>query len=527
MEKVTYASLAALGEEFHTSFDRAVAEVRRKSGQTRSFYIGGKPQNKRENFDDESPSNTNELLGRFPVGQDVDVRMAITAARKAFPMWRDLGWQKRIRFIRRAAEIITQRQIELAAILVLEAGKNRTEAIAEVSEAADLLLYYSEQMEKQQGYEVPLVTDGNEHTCSALKPYGVWAVISPFNFPFALAAGMAAGALIAGNTVVFKPATDTPWSGLSLYEILKEAGLPDGAFNFVTGSGKDLGDALISNANLDGFAFTGSKEVGLHILQQFRKHVLRPVIAEMGGKNPAIIMPSANLEDASEGVLRSAFGMGGQKCSACSRLYVHQDIYQQFLGMLVEKTKRLKIGDPTLRNTFLGPLISETARKRYRKAVQIAEREGRIILGGNTLTENEFAMGYFVEPTIVDRLPAKSKMFQDEFFAPVLAVAKVNSLVEAIEFSNNAEYGLTAGIFTEDDKERECFFKSIEAGVTYCNRRGGATTGAWPGVQSFGGWKASGSTGKNALGPYYVAQFMREQSQTVCKNLPRQKSKHA
>src|SRR2546430_3701234 len=410
---------------------------------------------------------------------------------------------------------MTQRQFEFAALLSLEVGKNRFEAIAEVSEAIDLILYYSGQMEERNGYEQPMNGAGVEHTRSVLRPYGVWAVVAPFNSPLALATGMPAAALLSGNTVVFKPASDTPFSGLCLYEALRDAGLPPGVFNFITGPGNTAGAGLIANPDVDGFIFTGSKAIGLKIYHHFAQTIPKPCITEMGGKNPAIVMPSANLDDATEGVMRSAFGMGGQKCSACSRLYLHKDIYKPFIEQLVAKTRGLQIGDPTARDTFLGPLINVAAVKKYTGAVRLAKREGRILSGGRARTDGDFARGCFVEPAIVDRAPKDSRLFQDEFFAPVLAVAEVKSLVEATQLANHGDYGLTAGIFTNDEQEQQKFFGEIEAGVTYCNRRGGATTGAWPGVQSFGGWKGSGSSGKSALGPYYVAQFMREQSQTV------------
>jgi 1-pyrroline-5-carboxylate dehydrogenase len=235
----------------------------------------------------------------------------------------------------------------------------------------------------------------------------------------------------------------------------------------------------------------------------------------MGGKNPAIIMPSAKLDDAAEGVMRSAFGMGGEKCSACSRVYVHKQIFREFLDALVEKTKAKKIGIPTDRDTFLGPLINEQALVKFQKAVALGKREGTVLYGGHRLIKGDFANGYFVEPAIITGAPKNSKLFEEEFFAPILAVAEVKSLDEALTLANAGGYGLTAGIFTENGQEQEEFFSRIEAGVAYCNRRGGATTGAWPGVQSFGGWKGSGSSGRNALGPYYIQQFMREQSQTI------------
>ncbi|HEY2952783.1 MAG TPA: aldehyde dehydrogenase family protein, partial [Verrucomicrobiae bacterium] len=442
-------------------------------------------------------------------------RQAIAAARAAGGVWRELGWQSRVSFLRKAAELMQRHQFELAALLCLEVGKNRFEAIAEVSESIDLILYYCQQMERHHGYEMAMGGTGLEQTWSVLRPYGVWAVVSPFNFPLALATGMAAGALLGGNTVIFKPASATPYSGLRLYELFHQAGLPIGVFNFLTGSGNTVGSELMSNPDVDGFIFTGSRTVGMTILRRFTKDYPRPCIAEMGGKNSALIMPSANLEAAAEGVMRSAFGMGGQKCSACSRVYVHKQVGRAFLDLLLAKTEAGKVGDPAERDTFLGPLINEQAVAKYQRAVALGKSEGRVALGGRLLKDGALANGFYVEPAILDRLPPKSRLFEEEFFAPVLAVAEVKSLDEAIALSNASSYGLTAGIFTEVDDEQREFFDRIEAGVTYCNRRGGATTGAWPGVQSFGGWKGSGSSGKNALGPYYVAQFMREQSRTI------------
>jgi 1-pyrroline-5-carboxylate dehydrogenase len=517
MEKITYASLGSLGEDFHSAFDGALSYELKKIGRTHALSIRGqKKKAKGGTFPDTSPADTRMVLGEFQnAGRDETVQ-AIEAARSALADWRELGWKQRISFLQKAAELMTERQFRLAALLSLEVGKNRFEAIAEVSESIDLILYYCRQMEAHQGYVVPMSANGSGQTRSVLKPYGVWAVVSPFNFPLALATGMAAGALVAGNTVVFKPASDTPLAGLLLSEILHESGLPVGVVNFLTGPGKVVGEELITNPNVDGFIFTGSKLVGLDILRRFGQERLRPCIAEMGGKNPAIVMPSANLDDAAEGVLRSAFGMGGQKCSACSRLYLHQNISKQFMELLVEKTRKIVIGDPTRRETFLGPLINESAVAKYEAAIRLGRKEGRIVFGGSRL-KGEFAQGFFVEPAIIDRAPKSSRLFQEEFFAPVLAVAEIKSLEEAITLANDTEYGLTAGIFSKEEHEQEAFFDAIQAGVVYSNRRGGATTGAWPGVQSFGGWKHSGSSGKGALGPYYVAQFLREQSQTRMK----------
>jgi 1-pyrroline-5-carboxylate dehydrogenase len=519
MQKVTYASLGSLGEDFHKAFDSALSYELKKLGRPHPLVIRGQKKKSKETFTDTNPADTRMVLGEFAAGTRADAGLAITAARDAFADWRELGWPQRVAFLRKAAEIMTERQFRLAALLSLEVGKNRFEAIAEVSESIDLILYYCQQMESNRGYVLPMGMNGNgaEQTRSVLKPHGVWAVVSPFNFPLALATGMAAGALVTGNTVVFKPSSDTPLSGWWLQEILHEAGLPAGVFNLLTGAGSIVGEELVTNPGLDGFVFTGSRTVGLDILRRFNAARLRPAIAEMGGKNACLVMPSANLDAATDGVLRSAFGMGGEKCSACSRLYLHERIAKSFLDLLVEKTKKIIIGNPTQRETFLGPLINESAVATYEAAVKLGKKEGRLLLGGNKLKGEAFDHGFFVEPTIITGAPKSSRLFQEEFFAPILSVAEVKSLDEAITLANASEYGLTSGIFTQEEHEAETFFDRVEAGVAYSNRRGGATTGAWPGVQSFGGWKNSGSSGKSALGPHYIAQFMREQSQTRVK----------
>ena len=519
MQKITYASLGSLGEDFHHTFDVALKHVNDKLGRSYPLYIKGSQKRARNGtFDDICPFDTRRVLGKFQKANREETRQAIAAAKAAFIEWRELSWQQRISFLRKAAELMTERQFRLAALLSLEVGKNRFEAIAEVSESIDLINYYCDQMQQHHGYEMLLSSSATEKTKSVLKPYGVWAVIAPFNFPLALATGMAAGAMVAGNTVVFKAASDTPWSGFALNELMRDAGLPIGVFNYLTGPGSEIGEEFTTNEDVDGLIFTGSREVGTRILQSFcGGRYPRPCIAEMGGKNPAIIMSSADREDAAEGVLRSAFGMGGQKCSACSRAYVHKSIYNKFSELLIEKTRNRKVGDPLQRDTFLGPLINEHAVNTFQKTVRMGQKEGRLVIGGHRLSKGDFAHGHYVEPTIIDGLPRHSRIFQEEFFVPVLALAEIKSLEEGIELANSTDYALTAGLFSNSESEHDYFFNCVEAGVTYVNRAGGATTGAWPGVQSFGGWKASGSSGKSALGPYYVAQFMREQSQTLMK----------
>jgi 1-pyrroline-5-carboxylate dehydrogenase len=294
-----------------------------------------------------------------------------------------------------------------------------------------------------------------------------------------------------------------------------ESGIPEGTVNFVTGSGSEVGRTLIEHRDVDGVVFTGSKEVGYSILKNSILDYPRPVIAEMGGKNPVIVMESADLDKAVVGTARAAFGYSGQKCSAASRAYVHRVVYEDFITRLVDHTSRLTVGDPSLAETFMGPVINESGYRTFEASAKTAHADGTIRFGGEVIRQDGYENGYFVQPTIVDGLPKTHKFFSEELFLPFITIAPVDSLSEAIDLCNHSEFGLTAGIFTQDEDEQTEFFDRMQAGVLYANREGGATTGAWPGVQSFGGWKGSGSTGKSALGPYYVQQFMHEQNQTV------------
>src|SRR5215831_7409555 len=516
MQKITYATMSGdQMEDLHRELDRAIEDVRGSFGRSYPLVIDGRDVRVAAEFEDRSPIDTRMLLGRFQSASRDQVRDAIAAARAAFPAWSTQPWRARVALLKKVADAIRARRWELSALMGYEAGKNRLECVGDVEESADLIEYYCDQVEQHHGFETTLGTLGpNEENSSVMRPYGVWAVISPFNFPLALAAGPAGGALVAGNTVVFKPASSTPLLGYKLAEVMAEAGVPAGVFNFITGGGSTAGQELIDNAGIDGIVFAGSKDVGMHLIRDnATRPVPRPLIIEMGGKNPAIITPSADLDKATDGVMRSAFGAQGQKCSACSRVYLTKSIREEFVRLLVDKTKKIKIGNPLNRDVYLGPVINEDAVTTYERAIATAKTDGGIVLtGGRRLTDGEFAHGYFVEPTIIDGLPVTHPLFSEELFVPITVLGDVSSLDEAIDLANSTEYGLTAGIFSEDDREIERFFNRIQAGVTYANRRAGATTGAWPGINSFGGWKASGSTGRGTGGPYYVQQFMREQS---------------
>jgi 1-pyrroline-5-carboxylate dehydrogenase len=515
--KITYVTLSADNEELQAAFDAAVEQTRAQLGRSYPMLIGEEERFAQGEFDDRSPIDREIVVARFPLGTRTDVQDAIAAARKAFPAWRDLGWRRRLEILRRAADLISERQFEYAALMSFEVGKNRLEALGDVEETADLLRYYSDEMERNDGFVKPMGSlSPTEHTRSILKPHGVWAVISPFNFPMALAGGPAAGALIAGNTVVLKPSSDAPLMAYKFGEALRDAGVPAGVFNLVTGPGEPVGAELEENTGIDGLVFTGSYEVGMKLYTGFTKDYPRPIITEMGGKNPAIVTASADLDEAAEGVMRSAFGFDGQKCSANSRVYVERSVAPDFVQKLVERARGIRVGDPTKRQTWMGPVINERALRKFTDAVADARRDGGTVeLGGEVLRDADTERGYYPAPTIVTGLPLDHRLFRDELFVPLVVVGEVDSLDQALELSNATPYGLTAGIFSRDEAEIGRFLDAIQAGVVYVNRRAGATTGAWPGIQSFGGWKGSGSSGKSGLGPYYVQQFLREQSQTV------------
>jgi 1-pyrroline-5-carboxylate dehydrogenase len=350
---------------------------------------------------------------------------------------------------------------------------------------------------------------------SVLRPYGVWLVISPFNFPAALTGGPSGAALVAGNTIVIKPATDTPWVVRLLAECFRDAGLPDGVFNYVTGPGSTLGQALIDNPDVDGVTFTGSFDVGMGIFRDFaRGTYVRPAILELGGKNPAIVSRNADLERAAIGIVRSAFGLQGQKCSACSRVFVEDSLYDPLVEKVVELTNKLVIGDPTERDVYMGPVINQSVYKEFQEFSEELSQAGTILTGGKVLTEGDYSKGYFCAPTLVADVPLDHRLWKHEMFLPITTIGRVSNLEEAMQLANDVNYGLTAGFYGSPE-ETKWFFENIQAGVTYANRPQGATTGAWPGFQPVGGWKGSGSSGKNAGGHYYLPLYMHEQIQTT------------
>jgi 1-pyrroline-5-carboxylate dehydrogenase len=515
--KVTYTTAAVDLDAFHQAFDDGLDRVRAAAGGSYQLWINGRAIDpRRPPLIDTSPIDTRLVLGRFASATPSQIDTAVAAAHGGQRDWARQPWQARVAVLHRAAESIRAQKFELAALASLEVGKSRLESMGEVEEAADLIDYYCGQVEETDGFRRPMAAlTPIEHNVDVLRPYGVFACIAPFNFPIALSAGMSAAALVAGNAVVYKPAEETPWIGLRLAEIYREAGVPDGVFHFVTGHRDDIGDALWQHPGIDGIVFTGSKAVGMRIHAGLAAgRWIKPCLLELGGKNAAIVTESADLDAAAEGIVRSAFSLQGQKCSATSRVYVDRRVSAALIERIVARAEGLVIGDPTTRDVYVGPVINARAVARFVDAVTRARIDGAVVTGGTRLGDGVLARGHYVAPTVVT-LPLDSALFREELFLPLLAIGEVGGLDEAIAESNAVDYGLTAGIFSERPEEVDRFFDEVEAGVCYANKRSGATTGAWPGAQPFCGWKGSGSTGKGGCGPYYVAQFLREQSRTV------------
>jgi len=517
--KLTYASMFNPPEELHAHFEQALLKVRSGLGQEHGMLINGQDTFAERKFDDRNPANTDLLLGIFQEGDARTAQDALAAARKAFPMWSRMKWQDRVTLVRNAARIMDERLFEIGAVMAMEVGKNRMESLGDVAETADLLRFACSQMEKNNGYNLEMGRDplvGYESSnLSVMKPWGVWLVISPFNFPLALTGGPAGAALVSGNTIVMKPSSDTPWVVRLLAECFRDAGLPAGVFNYITGPGRTLGKALITCQEVDGVTFTGSFEVGMRIFRDFSEcRWVRPIILELGGKNPVIVSRHADLDRAAIGITRSAFGLQGQKCSAASRVFIEAPVYDELSARLKDLTEKMAIGDPTLRNNYLGPVVNAKAYQDYKDFSADLGNAGNFLTGGRVLTGGEYDKGYFCAPTLVTDLPLDHRLWKYEMFLPITTIARVSNLEEAMQQANSVDYGLTSGFYGSEE-EVPWFFDSIHSGVAYANRPQGATTGAWPGFQPFGGWKASGSSGKNSGGVYYLAQYMHEQVQTI------------
>jgi len=486
--------------------EAALAGVRAELGKEYPIVIGGERIHAGQKFNSYNPSKSTEIVGIFQKADAALANKAIDAATAKFDEWKDVPARKRADCLFKAAKLMRKKRLELNAVEMLEVGKTWPEADADVAEAIDFLEFYAREM-LRYGADQPVVKIPGEKGKLVYIPLGVGAVIPPWNFPLAILAGMASGAIVTGNTVVLKPSSDSPLIGWKFLEIMEEAGLPPGVLNFVSGSGGAVGDTLVMNPKTRFVAFTGSKEVGIHINEVAAKVQpgqiwLKRVVAEMGGKDSIIVDEGVDLLDAASGVTASAFGFQGQKCSACSRVIVHEKVYDKFVGILAKKAEDLSVGDATQVSNYMGPVINRSSQEKILEYIDKGVREGgRLVAGGVKAGDD----GYFIRPTIVADVHPKGTIAQEEIFGPVLAVIRAKDFDDALRIANNTEFGLTGAVYSKNKKHLARAEKEFFVGNLYLNRK---CTGALVGVHPFGGFNMSGTDSK-AGGRDYLLLFLQ------------------
>lgn len=512
---LTYAKIYSEGfsdPELNRAFEAGLASARSADPRECPHYIDGVATRAGEPFTRTDPVDRSRVVAKSWSADKATIDKAVEAGKKAFPGWAALSSAERHDIIAATVPLYKKYREELATLVSLEAGKTRAEAYTEVDECIVVTeLFLKQYRESGDQFTHQLTAPPNAKWAGTVyRPYGVFGVIAPFNFPLAITSGMAACALMTGNTTVVKPSGLTPACGEAVYKLFLEAGVPAGAINLVQGGGET--GALLAASAIDAAIFTGSADAGLDIVAQMtRPPYVRPVIAEMGGKNPAIVTDTADIEMAARAITRSAYPYTSQKCTACSRAVVFDSVYDQFIEALVAEAKPLAVGDPMDESVFDGPVISEQSVQRFQNAVELARNEGRVVLGGGSSAET----GNFVDLTIIDGFEHGHRLTRDELFVPVLSVIKVSDMNQAMAEANAIRFGLSAGVFAKDEAQQKQFLDTIEAGILMVNSPVGATTGIWPGNQTMAGWKSSGTTGKGGYGPYYLQQFVREQSRTI------------
>ncbi len=486
----------------------ALAKVRSEFGKEYDLLIGGERLRSSSKLESLNPSKPSEIVGIHQKASEQDARNAVEAAFDYFPHWSGIPAQQRAEYLLRAAEVLRERKYEFDAWLVFEAGKTWAEAEGDVSEAIDFCEYYARHALKLANPE-PVVQLSGERDEMVYLPLGVGIIIPPWNFPLAILAGMTTAALVTGNTVVIKPSSDTPTIAAKFAEVLLQAGFPARSFSLLTGTGGIIGDVLVSHPKTRFISFTGSRDVGLHVNELAAKTPkgqlwIKRVIAEMGGKDAIIVDRETNLDQAVLGVLYSAFGYQGQKCSACSRAIVDEGVYDEFLEKLKSKVETLTIGPSDDINNYMGPVINARAKASILKYIETGKKEGRLVTGGAPAQGD----GYFIKPTVIADIDSKARIFQEEIFGPVLAVTKAKDFDHALQLANDSEYGLTGAVFTTNPAKAEKAKRQFFVGNLYINRK---CTGAMVGAHPFGGFNMSGTDSK-AGGPDYLLQFVQAKS---------------
>lgn len=511
-------ALKPFKNEKYTDFSRsdtrrkqqlAIEKLESELGKEYPIIIDGQSIYTQNKFNSLNPSDPSQVVGVFQKGTAEEANKAMEVAVSKFEEWKRVPAKKRADYLFRAAKIMRKRRFELNAAMILEVGKTWPEADADTAEAIDFLEFYAREMLRYAGKQ-PVVQYKGEIDELVYIPLGVGVVIPPWNFPLAILTGMTSAAVVTGNTVVLKPSSDSPLIAYKFMEVMNEAGLPAGVINFVTGPGSAVGDTLVMHPKTRFISFTGSKEVGIHIYEEAAK--VRPgqiwlkrVVAEMGGKDSIIVDETADLDDAAAGIIVSAFGFQGQKCSACSRAIIVKDVYDKMIELLKSRAETITVGPSKIQTNYMGPVINKGSLEKMLEYIQIGIKEGgKLITGGNTI-EGE---GFFLKPTIIADVDPKATIAQEEIFGPVLAVIKAENFSHALEIANNTEYGLTGAVYSHDRKRLELAKEEFFVGNLYLNRK---CTGALVGVHPFGGFNMSGTDSK-AGGRDYLLLFLQAKS---------------
>jgi 1-pyrroline-5-carboxylate dehydrogenase len=492
-------------EENRQAYLKALQTVEGYLGQDYDLVIGGERIATEDKIVSYNPSNKEEVIGRVSKASQALAEKAMQAAVEAYKTWKKVKPEVRADVLFKAAAIIRRRKHEFSALMTKEAGKPWREADADTAEGIDFLEYYGRQMLALKN-GVPVQSRPNEFNRYDYIPLGVGIIISPWNFPFAIMAGTTVAAIVSGNTVLLKPASTTPVIAAKFVEVMEEAGLPKGVLNFVPGSGSEVGDYLVDHKDTRFISFTGSRDVGLRIFDRSSKVNkgqiwMKRLIAEMGGKDTIVVDSEADLELAAQSITVGAFGFSGQKCSACSRAVIVEDVYDQVLNRVVELTNQLTVGDPIEQATFMGPVNDNNAFKKIMEYIEIGKNEGKLMAGG----EGDNSKGYFIKPTVIGDLAPKARIMQEEIFGPVVGFTNAKNFDEEIEIANNTEYCLTGAVITNNRAHMEQAREDFHVGNLYFNR---SCTGAIVGYQPFGGFNMSGTDSK-AGGPDYLLLHMQ------------------
>ncbi|MFC3802499.1 L-glutamate gamma-semialdehyde dehydrogenase [Cohnella sp. GCM10012308] len=490
-------------EPANLAYDAALGQAEAELGRSYPLVIGGARIDTERKAASVNPAKHGQVVGIVAQADRELAERAIDAASVAFESWKRVDPHERARYLYRAAAMLRRRKHEFSAWMTLEAGKTRVEADADTAEAIDFMEFYAREMQRL-ALPQPLTPSAEEENQLYYAPLGVGVVIPPWNFPLAIVAGMTCAAVVGGNAVVLKPASPTPVIAAKFVELLEQAGLPPGVVNFLPGAGGEVGDALVDHPLTRFVSFTGSRDIGLRINERAAKtqpgqRWIKRVVLEMGGKDAIVVDADADADLAADAIVAAAFGFSGQKCSACSRAIVHQDIYEAVLNKVAERAGKLVVGDPAERATDVGPVIDDKAYRKILDYIAVGKQEGRLVLGGGAGDSG----GWFVEPTVFADVDPKARISQEEIFGPVVAFTKADSFEEAIRIANDTDYGLTGAVISNDRAHLELARRSFFAGNLYLNRK---CTGALVGTHPFGGFNMSGTDSK-AGGRDYLLLF--------------------